>query len=141
MTPLSITSQIQINAPPEKIWEVLINLAAYRDWNSKLRVIEAPESIARGSRAKLCAAPETEFERIFDVEITAIEIPYLLEWQGGEADTFIGMHRFELHRATSEKTIFKNSEIFSGAMASAILDVSRISLEEEFQAFNEAIRR
>ena len=141
MAPLSITSQIQINAAPEKVWEVLINLAAYGDWNSQMQVIEAPESISRGSKVRLCAAPNTAAERIFDVEITAIEIPYLLEWQGGEPDTFIGIHRFELHRVNSDKTLFKNSEMFSGAMASTILNVSRTSLEGEFQAFNEALQR
>ena len=69
MTPLSIKSQIQINAMSEKVWEVLINLAVYNDWNSEIQVIEVPESIARGSRAKLCAAPK--------VEITAMETLYL----------------------------------------------------------------
>ncbi|MBE9211517.1 hypothetical protein IQ247_02085 [Plectonema cf. radiosum LEGE 06105] len=53
MTPLIVTSQIEINATPENIWKVLINLHGYSDWNSKIRVVEAPESIAVGSRAKL----------------------------------------------------------------------------------------
>lgn len=141
MNPLQITSQIEIDATPEQVWAVLIDLAAYNNWNSQIRVIEAPANIGTGSEVKLCAAPGTEAERIFDVEITAIEIPHLLEWRGGEPDTFWGTHRFKLHRVPPDKTRFKNSETFSGAMASAILEMSRTGLEGEFQAFNEALQR
>ncbi|MBE9211518.1 hypothetical protein IQ247_02090 [Plectonema cf. radiosum LEGE 06105] len=80
-------------------------------------------------------------ERIFDIEIIAIEFPSLLEWQGGEPDTFVGRHRFELHQATSDQTVFHNSETFSGTMASTILDMSRTALEEEFHTFNQALKK
>lgn len=138
---LTVTEQIEIQAPPIQVWEVLSDLAAHNHWNPNFRVEEAPAYLEVGAQAQLCAAPGTSQERVFTVEILQVTAPTVLVWQGGEPGVLQGIHRFELEELGPCQTRLVNCESFSGAMVVTVLQTSRASLEQEFAAFNEALKQ
>ncbi|MCG8351057.1 MAG: SRPBCC domain-containing protein [Chloroflexales bacterium] len=137
---LAITQYIDIHASRLQVWEVLLDLAAYNDWNRHIRVEQAPSRMGVGAQARFCAAPGAPHERMFIAEFLQVAAPAVLEWRGGEPGVFQGMHHFELQELGPNQTRLVNSEAFSGEMAVAILHMSRAVLEEEFSAFNRALK-
>src|SRR5262245_10831209 len=47
----TITTAVDIEAPPARVWEVLVDLPAYREWNPF--IIEASGTVAAGERLAL----------------------------------------------------------------------------------------
>ena len=137
----TITQQIDIQASARHVWEVLSDLATHNHWNPNFSVEEPPTQLKVGAQAKLCAAPGTSQERVFTVAILQVMAPTLLVWQGGEPDVFQGIHRFELQALGPSQTRLVNRESFSGAMAATVLQTSRTALEQEFVAFNKALKK
>ena len=138
---LNVTQQIDIYASRIQVWQVLADLTAHNAWNPNFQVEEVPPHLKVGAQARLHAAPDTPQARVFTIEILEVTEPAVLEWQGGEPGVFQGIHRFELHEQGPNQTQLVNSESFSGEMAATVLQTSRSGLEQEFAAFNEALKK
>ena len=138
---LTITQSIDIDAACRQVWDVLANLATHHDWNPTFRIENVPADLQVAAQARLCAAPDTPQERVFTIKILAVTVPTVLVWQGGEPEIFEGIHRFELQALATHQTRLVNSESFSGQMIADILQTSRALIEQEFAAFNQALKQ
>jgi hypothetical protein len=134
-------TQLIIDAPRSRVWEVLSDFGAYSQWSATMQARELPSQVAPGERAMFCAVPGRDWERLFEVEILRVEPPALLEWQGGVPDTFFGVHRFELQEEGPDRTLFTNSEFFSGSMVESMMQKHGDAAREEFEEFNEELRK
>ena len=132
---------ITIDAPPSRVWAVLTEFGAYADWTSMVQGREIPAELAPGARATFCAVPGTGWERTFNVEILRVEPHAVLEWQGGEPGYFLGVHRFELQADGDDRTLFTNSEFFSGSMAETLMEKHGDDARREFEQFNEDLKK
>ena len=129
-----VRTELVIPAPIDDVWQVLVDFAGYAKWNPVMEYTQVD-----GVKTKVKAAKGTAFERDFEGEVTSVE-PYVLASQGGDPDTFLGRHRWEL-TAVDGGTRLVNVESFTGTMAAGVLAQTREVLVAEFDAFNQALAR
>jgi hypothetical protein len=65
--------------------------------------------------------------------------PAVLAWQGGDPEVFFGRHRFTL-RHEDGGTRLVNEEVFTGAMAEAVLAEHRSAIQARYAAGDAALK-
>ncbi|MCB9761072.1 MAG: SRPBCC domain-containing protein [Alphaproteobacteria bacterium] len=80
-----------VDAPPEVVWALLTDAAAYPDWNST--VVSLDGAIALGETIKLVSTVDPG--RTFKLEVSAFEPDRRLVWEDGN-DSFRGVRTFTL---------------------------------------------
>lgn len=134
---LTVSAALSIAAPPARVWEILTAFDRYTEWHPSLEVLDG---VARpGSPIRMRIAAGTPAERSAEGVVVEAAAPAVLTWEGGIPDQLWGRHRFEL-TPEGTGTRLDNSEVFSGALAEAVLARSRALLEAEFAAGNEALK-
>ncbi|WP_329788056.1 SRPBCC domain-containing protein [Lentzea sp. DG1S-22] len=129
-----VRAELVIPAPIDDVWRVLVDFGGYARWNPVMEYTEVD-----GVRTKVKAAKGTPFERDFEGELVSVE-PHTVASQGGDPETFLGRHRWELSEVEGG-TRLVNAESFTGTMAADVLAQTREVLVAEFDAFNQALRR
>ncbi|GAB2505566.1 SRPBCC family protein [Nocardia heshunensis] len=137
----SISAAIVIQAPPMRVWEVLVDLGAYSEWNPFIR--EAHGEIAVGSTLYLRMFPvtggrPTTFEPTVLVARPGVEVRWLgrLLLPG----IFDGEHSFTLTDTADGGTEVVQAEKFSGLIV-PFVGGSIQNTQESFVALNEALKK
>ena len=119
-----------IAAPPEKVWDVLTDVAKWPEWDPFCDKIEG--ELALGNKIK--AFSKLSPGRAFPVKVTDLSAPTRMEWSGGmPLGLFKGVRTFELE-ATPTGTSFTMHEKFSGPML-ALIGRSIPDMSEAFEKF------
>ncbi len=129
-----------LDAPPDRVFEVLTRTEAWPEWSSMLVFrggrIAVGESVRLGLRT---AAASYDFE----ARVTALEPGACFEWlaKTGVPGVFDGRHRFALAALPGGRTRLRNVEVYTGALVPVI---SRLAMmrgaPEGFRAMNEELR-
>ena len=108
-------TDIDIEASPDQVWSVLVDLARYSDWNPF--IVEAEGAVEVGARLRLRMSPPGGRPVTLEPKATVVVPGRLFEWLGRVAvpGLFSGRHRFELHR-TETGTRVEHSEVFTGVL-------------------------
>ena len=135
-----LRSEIAIDAPPERVWQVLTAFGAYPEWNPFIRSIEGEAKV--GSRLKIRIEPPGARGMTFRPTVRAAEPARELRWLGrlllpGLAD---GEHRLALEPLAGGRSRFIQSERFSGLLV-GLLGGTLAATERGFQQMNEALKR
>lgn len=133
-------SEIAIDAPPETVWEILIDLEHYAEWNpfvvSSIGTPQVGESLVNRLE------PPGGKAMTFKPRVTVVEDAKIFEWVGHLVlpGLFDGRHRFEI-QATDTGTLFRQDEFFSGLLVRML----RKSLDDNtlrgFEAMNLALKQ
>src|SRR5687768_1962 len=132
-----LTATIDIDAAPETIWAVLVDLSRYAEWNPF--IVEAEGRAEPATRLRLRMCPPAGRAMTLKPRVTVVEPGRVFEWVGrlGVPGLFTGRHRFELQPiATGTRLV--QSEQFTGLL---VLFVSRMLDTQTlpgFVAMNEA---
>jgi hypothetical protein len=102
---------VDIQAPAERIWQLLTTAKDIARWNSTVSSIEG--EIGEGERIRL-KVPGTD--RVFTPTISGIVRCEKMTWTGGFAPMFKGVRTFELTSGHGGFTRFAMQEHFSGLM-------------------------
>ncbi len=96
----SIVTVVDINAPGDRVWQVLTDLNGYRDWNPFLT--SASGAVAPGGRITISAKVGNR-TITFHPRISTVEPGKKLAWVGRllSAEFFQGEHQFEVDRSRS----------------------------------------
>jgi hypothetical protein len=134
-----LTSQIEIEAPPERVWAVLTDLDAYPDWNPFIVRIGGELSV--GSRLEVRIAPPGGRAMTFKPTVRVVEPNRELAWLGRflVPRLFDGEHHLRLDPLDGG-TRFTQSERFSGLLVpvtGGILDKT----QRGFEQMNAALKR
>ena len=135
-----LNSEIEIDAPPNKVWEVLTDLDAYGHWNPF--VTSATGTVAAGERLLNRMEPPGGRAMTFKPVVTEVTEGEVFEWTGrlGVPGLFDGRHRFELHE-TGSGTRLVQDEYFTGILVRLL----RKDLDDKtirgFRAMNEALKQ
>ena len=135
----TITSQTTIAAPPDQVWDVLVDFGSYPEWNPFVTSILG--DLRQGARLAVRITPAGGKGMAFSPVVTELRDAAVLEWQGHLLipGIFDGRHRFELTPNGDGTTSFVQSETFSGVtipfVGSMLEDTRR-----GFEAFNAAIK-
>jgi hypothetical protein len=91
-----LRAEVEIDADPDSVWAVLMDFAAYPDWNPFIHPIEGTQQV--GARLKLRIQPPNSRGRSLMPHVTVVEPARAFGWLGslGVPHIFDGAHRFEL---------------------------------------------
>jgi uncharacterized protein YndB with AHSA1/START domain len=126
----SFRASTTINAPPEAVWALLTDGAAYPDWNTTVERLEG--RVAPGETIKVVA--KLNSGRAFPVKVTTFDAPRKMVWTGGmPLGLFKGQRTFTLTPAGGDVE-FTMDEVFSGLM-SPLIGRSIPDMQPAFQEF------
>jgi hypothetical protein len=136
---MQLHTEISIEATPEEVWAVLVDLERHREWNPF--ITEAQGEVEVGARLQVRLAPPGGRPVTLKPTVTVVEPARTLEWLGhlGIPHLFDGRHRFELHRDESATRVVQ-SETFGGILVPLFARMLRTKTLAGFEAMNTALR-
>ncbi len=135
----TITTEIEIDAPPADVWAVLVDLDRYDEWNPF--ITEAAGEVKVGERLTNRMQPPDGRAMTFRPAVTVVEPDETLEWLGhlGVSGVFDGRHRFSLAALPDGRTRLVQSEQFSGLLVRPMRKQLDGGTVAGFEAMNEAL--
>lgn len=135
-----IQTEIEIDAPPARVWDILTDFATYHAWNPYTTSITG--ELHAG--AQLTARFEPPGGRAMTIKprLLRCDAPSELRWRGTllVSQIFNGEHIFELHPLDGDRTRFVQREEFRGVLVRLMLRVAGKSTRAGFVAMNEALK-
>ncbi|WP_224268110.1 SRPBCC domain-containing protein [Haloprofundus salinisoli] len=112
-----IQTAIDIEAPPEIVWEVLTDLDVYHEWNPY--ITEASGEISEGETVTIRVEPTGRRDSTLRCTVTEVVPERRLQWVGRlrVPGLFTGRHTFELEPLGNDRTRFVNHEDVFGLLA------------------------
>jgi hypothetical protein len=140
----ALQTEIRIDAPAEKVWEVLTDFARYPDWNPFIP--EADGSIGVGDRLRVRIHPPGKRPMIFRPRVLRADPGRELRWLGhlGIPGLFDGEHVFRLEESRRESgrptTRLVHRESFRGILTPLVWPGMEEATRSGFHAMNEALK-
>lgn len=135
-----ISTEILINASPEKVWSILTDFDNYLNWNPFIKSINGVVKV--GSKIKVKIKQSESKEMAFSPKILTFEPNKELRWLGHLlfAGLFDGEHKFELISNGNETTTFRQSEKFKGLFVPLLQKQLDNNTRKGFEAMNRQLK-
>ena len=135
-----IITDIEINAPPQAVWDVLTDFEGYDEWNPVMEISGTP---TEGDRLTMILTLPDRKPQPFKPKVLVAEEPAELRWQGRlfVPGLYDGEHWFELAALDEgRRTQLTHAETFRGVLVGFIN--RRIGKEGEaaFEEMNAALK-
>ena len=137
---MELHTQIDIDAAPERVWEVLTDFPAHPQWNPFIREIAG--EVREGAGLVVVLGPPGGKPMTFRPTVVQAEAARAFAWLGtlGAPWIFRGEHRFRLEPLPDGGTRLHHGEVFGGLL----VPLMRRSLETDtragFEAMNAALK-
>lgn len=133
---ISISTSIQIDAPPAAVWAVLTDTAAYPQWNTFIRRWEG--ELALGARQHVRIEPTEENGQTFRPRIIELAPGRELAWLGrvGLPGVLDGRHRFVVEPLGEGRSRLVHSEVLSGALVPLFRRMLTVDTPAAFSRMN-----
>ncbi len=132
-------TEIDIAAPPEVVWQVLIDLDRYPEWNPFITsAVGKPEE---GETLVNRLEPPEGKPMTFKPQVTVVEDGTAFEWLGKlvVSGLFDGRHRFEIEASPSGSR-FIQKETFDGVLVRFLRASLDRNTKAGFEAMNTALK-
>src|ERR1700704_2312804 len=104
---------LPIGAPAQRVWDLLVDAAGYKRWNTSVVSIDGPIELGRSIKLVSAVNPG----RTFVLKVTAMDPPHRLVWTGGmPLGLFTGTRTFLIEPAGAGCR-FSMSEVYTGLMS------------------------
>jgi hypothetical protein len=133
----TVSSAIDIDAPPSKVWAVLTDLAAYPEWNQLFP--QASGQIEVGRRLRLATRPTVGRAMTIRPKLLVVQPGAELRWVASVPGIIGGEHSFVL-TAVGGGTRLVQSETFRGLLVS-LAGKTITALEADYAALNRALKQ
>ena len=112
----SIDTSIDIDAPPQRVWDALLDFGSYGEWNEFLHHLDGEPRV--GERLTMRLTPPDGMAMTFKPTVKNCDEPTLFSWQGRllVRGLFDGEHIFELQPIGDDRVRFIHRENFSGVL-------------------------
>jgi len=139
----TINSYIDIDAPPEKVWESLVDFKSWGLWNTFIPLVEG--NLKVGERMRIKVVSPGMKPMIFKPEVYEV-IPYKKILWGGSFLKIIyrGDHAFLLEPGADGKTRFRQIERFMGPIVLLMGDMikkTEVGYHQMNRAFKEQVEK
>jgi hypothetical protein len=133
-------TEIDIDATPEAVWQVLTDLDRYADWNPY--IVSSQGRAEVGERLTNRMQPPGGKGMTFKPTVTAAERAASFEWLGrlGLPGIFDGRHRFDLAANEDGGTVVTHSEQFDGILVRLMRKSLDTATMTGFEAMNAALK-
>jgi hypothetical protein len=135
----NMQTEIQINAPVQKVWEALTDFSQYEQWNPFIHIAgEACE----GSRLTNQMFLEGQKPQIFRPEVLVVKPHREFRWEGNlfVKGLFDGEHYFKLEKVADNKTRLIHGENFRGVLVGLIMRMIGNKTRKGFEQMNLALK-
>ena len=137
-----IVTEIEINAPPSRVWQVLTDFENYPTWNPFIKKISGIP--ARNEKLEVHMPDPRGGMMVFTPNVLVAESNRELRWLGrSESDAFNGEHRFliEPFENNNNKVHFTQSEKFTGSMVASLEGWLDTAVKQNFEHMNRALKQ
>ncbi len=133
-----IRTEIDIEAPPEKVWAVLTDFESYPDWNPFIRKIEGRAAVGETLSAEMYPL-HMDSSQSFSPEVLVVDESKELRWLGKLLlpAIFDGEHIFRIEQTETGSRLM-NGENFRGIL---LLAFDMDDFVPSFEAANEALKK
>ena len=133
-------TEIEIQASPDRVWEVLTHLAAYPSWNPF--IVQAAGQPVPGSRLELRMRLPGRRPTTFRPEVLDATPARRLRWLGHllVPGLFDGEHTFTIDPSGPDRVRLTQQEAFFGLLAPLVLAFIAKPTQEGFQQMNQALK-
>jgi len=128
---------IEIAASPEDVWETLVDLEGWSEWN--MLDARAPDGIAVGKTLKL-GIKLGNARMPARATLSEVSPGIALTWRGGIPGVFHAIHGFDLSSAEEGCKVIHH-EIFRGAMVGVALRALGPDPASRYRIVNEGLKR
>ena len=135
-----IITTIEIDSPPQAVWEVLTGFDQYDEWNPTIDITGRP---TEGDRIDIVMTLPDRKPQPFRPKLLTVDEPRELRWQGRlfVSGLYDGEHRFVLEPLDDgERTRLTHAETFRGVLVGFINRRIGESVETGFERMNEALK-
>ena len=133
-------AEIEIEATPDRAWEVLTDFATYHDWNPF--IVQAAGQPAAGTRLELHMRLSGRRPTTIRPEVLEADPAHRLRWLGRllVPGLFDGEHTFTLEPAGPGRTRLTQQEEFRGLLAPLVLKLIAKPTLASFHQMNQALK-
>jgi hypothetical protein len=133
-------AEVEIQATPDRVWEVLTDLPAYQDWNPF--IVQAAGRPLPGGRLELQLRLPGRRPTTMRPEVLDADPARRLRWLGRllVPGLFDGEHSFTLQPTTTGSTRLTQHEEFRGLLAPLLLAFIAKPTLAGFQQMNQALK-
>lgn len=135
-----MSTVIEINATPARVWEVLTDLGAYGQWNPM--IVRAEGTLQQGKRLKIRFAPKGSRAYTFFPKLLVVDPPRELRWLGyprlpGILDT---EHYFVIAPAQGGMSTVMTHGAVEYGLLTPIASLFLSGTARHFEAMNQALK-
>lgn len=132
-----VRTEIELDAPIDKVWALLADVENYGDWNGIFRFSRA--NLKPGGRGILWAKVGAPFQVPLPVKFQVVDEESELRWQGGFGPVVHGSHYLQLEALPNNRTRLVHGETFSGIVIDATWKAIAKGLPGAYKAFNKKL--
>ena len=116
-----LRSQIEIESPAERVWQVLTDFAAYPEWNPFIRRVDGQPEVEEQLVVRM--RPSGTRGMTFRPTVMKAEPNRQLRWLGHllVPGIFDGEHIFEIEELERDRVRFVQREVFKGLLVGQVL--------------------
>lgn len=135
-----LETEVNIDASPQIVWDILTDLDDYPDWNPF--IVSSEGTAAVGERLSNRMEPPGGKAITFRPTVTEVEPNEVFEWLGrlGLPGVFDGRHRFELEATPSGGTHLAHTEELNGALVRFMRKSLDTQTLQGFEEMNAALK-
>ncbi len=136
-----IQTQIQINATPLQVWDVLTDFESHSKWNPFVRSITG--DVREGNNIKVVLGPEGAKPMTFKPKVLAYKEAQEFRWLGHLLfkGIFDGEHYFKLLENVDGSTTFIHGEHFNGVLVGVMAKKLDTDIQKGFEEMNKALKK
>ena len=136
-----IITEIEINASPSRVWQVLTDFEKYPTWNPFIKKISGV--VARNEKLEVHMPDPRGGTMAFTPTVLVAERDRELRWLGrSEGDVFNGEHRFLIELIQNNNEVhFTQSEKFTGSMVESLEGWLDTAVKQNFEDMNRALKQ
>jgi len=136
----SLNTEIIIDAPVDKIWNILVDFDSYSQWNPFITSFKG--KIAEGEKFKVTLQPSNSKPMTFHPKCLVLQKNKEFRWLGHLfiKGIFDGEHIFELKDLGNDQTRFIQREIFSGVLVPLLWKKISSNTESGFIEMNNQLK-
>jgi hypothetical protein len=135
----TISTAVEIDAPPGRVWSILVDLPSYRDWNPF--IVDASGTVAVGETLSLAMALPGRDPMTIRPRLLAVAPERELRWKGRllVPGLFDGEHAFVLTPLEHGRTRLDHWERFGGLLLPIARPLVYEGTVQSFHALNRAL--